>query len=100
MYKAFGTVHQCRGSYPALSRYLHDMLDVPPRRAVRPIEPPLVVRAQHGGFDCRVDVGDAVIREVGLPLYAVPLAEFRPLARAPLASNCVANPPRRSLTGV
>ncbi len=66
VYEALVAGHGYQGSYPALNRYLRRLRGVPPRRAVRRIEAPPGVQAQHDWFGERVDLGGAVVRALGL----------------------------------
>ncbi|MEN9818451.1 MAG: hypothetical protein RLZ32_2331 [Gemmatimonadota bacterium] len=66
VYEALVAEHGYQGSYPALNRYLRRLRGVPPRRAVRRIETPPGVQAQHDWFEERVDLGGAVVRVFGL----------------------------------
>lgn len=55
-----------RGSYPAVVRALRRQRGVPPVRAVRRVETPPGVQAQHDWFEERVWIGEELTRVYGL----------------------------------
>ena len=66
VFEALQTQHDYRGSYPALIRYVRRHRGEQPIRALRRVETPPGMQAQHDGFEERVEIGGAVIRVYGL----------------------------------
>jgi len=58
--------HEYAGSYPALVRYLRRLRGVPPVRALRRVETPPGVQAQHDWF-----VEHTIVGEVSAPVYGL-----------------------------
>jgi transposase len=66
VYEALVADHGYAGSYPALVRYLRRLRGIPPVRAVRRIETPPGLQAQHDWLEERVELGGAPVRVFGL----------------------------------
>jgi transposase len=66
VYEALVAQHGYRGSYPAVVRYLRRQRATPRVRAVRRVETPPGMQAQHDWFDWRVEVEGSVTTLHGL----------------------------------
>lgn len=66
VYEALVADHGYPGSYPAVVRHLRRLRGIPPVRAVRRIETPPGLQAQHDWLEERVELGGAPVRVFGL----------------------------------
>jgi transposase len=66
VYEALVADHGYRGSYPALVRYLRRLRGVPPVRAVRRVETPPGMQAQHDWFTEPVELAGGRVSVYGL----------------------------------